>query len=239
VWFAKEQKGNHKGKKAQKAAFSLASATSGRQEGGPSLGELLVGFFRYFGPGGGFDFATHAVVTHTVGVAPKAALWPLPRLWRFSIRDPFDLMHDLGTVLSEVGWKKVRRELGRARDLLLGPGGDALLLVGMRTGGDAGGGAGGAAAQAAKAPAKGKKPKKPRKNRELRKKDKQPQAAGAAEGGGGEGGGKGGGGEGGGKGGANNKRAGKGGRGRGRGRGGKQAGLQKGVDFTVLANAGD
>ena len=50
--------------------------------------------------------------------------------------------------------------------------------------------------------------------------------------------------EGGGKGGAKNKRAGKDGRGRGnggRGRGGKQGGkgLQKGVDFTVLANAGD
>ena len=83
---------------------------------------------RYFG----FEFAHGASVVTIAqrdgACFAKGDVWPMPKLWRFSIQDPFDHTHDLGTVLSEQSWQAIHEALRQtAKTLQLG--GDIAALV--------------------------------------------------------------------------------------------------------------
>ena len=103
----------------------------------------------YFGSE--FAHGTDVVtIKHRDGACEKKVeVWSMPKLWRFSLQDPFDETHDLGTVLSDLTWQSILNELRATAVLLRKNGGDiaALVLAAER---------GGAGSESGSAKSKGK-----------------------------------------------------------------------------------
>ena len=83
----------------------------------------------YFGSE--FAHGTDVVtIKHRDGACEKKVeVWSMPKLWRFSLQDPFDETHDLGTVLSDLTWQSILNELRATAVLLRKNGGDIAALV--------------------------------------------------------------------------------------------------------------
>ena len=87
----------------------------------------------------------------------------MPKLWRFSIQDPFDHTHDLGTVLSEQSWRAIQVALRQTAKALQMSGDIAALVLANPPqvyGADAADGAGAVDAPAAAVASKASKASK-------------------------------------------------------------------------------
>jgi hypothetical protein len=106
------------------------------EELSPSLGELIFGFFWFYGEEFNFKKACSTTKVTSAGTTPvygrllsKRKRWGLKtKPWRVSVEDPFEDWHDLGQVVNEEGQAAIEKELKRAANLLANGASVAMLL---------------------------------------------------------------------------------------------------------------